>query len=454
MAFITRTGRASGCSVQSLLRRNFQPLFSPHQCQQQRSFTQRQLSKLSTNKLQIYKSTSTNPYINLSIEDHLLRNTPLHSTVLFLYKNRPCVVIGRNQNPWLELNLALCQKGITCPAKPQPQKIDIVRRRSGGGTVFHDEGNVNWTVISPKPGWKKDKHAEMVVRALKRLDISKGNPRVNERHDIVLDVDDDKSSYKISGSAYKVIQHRALHHGTCLLESPYLNSISEVLKSPAEPYIKANGVDSVRSPVCNVGIGTEEFIDAVVDEFKFLYDWDAENASYKLDENMLVHEDAALKVEKIKKGVEELMSDTWIYGQTPNFIFSTTPREKPRGEEVHPCPEDLRPRPPLPSHLPPKLRIFFQFRYGKCLKAGVFNAYHNMGFNSQMGTDTDSEIFKHKLYHIRTWEDIVVSAGALDESCGTPESRARDRHNIAMWLNHLLPPVVGTAVPSPPDVYE
>ncbi|KAM7203930.1 hypothetical protein V8F33_001901 [Rhypophila sp. PSN 637] len=453
MAFITRAGRPSG-SVQSLFRRNSQPLFSPHQSQQQRSFTKRQLYDISKNKLQIYKSTSTNPYVNLSIEHHLLQNSPPHATVLFLYKNRPCVVIGRNQNPWLELSLALCQKGITSPNSTQTQKIDIVRRRSGGGTVFHDEGNVNWTVISPKTGWKKDKHAEMVVRALKMLDI-KGKPRVNERHDIVLDVDD-KSTYKISGSAYKIIRNRALHHGTCLLESPYLNSISEVLKSPAEPYIKANGVDSVRSPVCNVGIGTEEFIDAVVDEFKFLYDWDAEYAGYKLDENdMLVHEDIALKVKDIKNGVEELMSDTWIYGQTPNFVFSTAPVIKEQGTaEVHPAPEDPRPRPPLPSHLPPKLRIFFQFRYGKCITAGFFNAYHNMGFNSQTGTDTTSQIFKHRLYHIRTWEDIIVPAGVLDEGCGTPESRARDRHNIAMWLNHLLPPVVGTAVPSPPDVYE
>ena len=101
----------------------------------------------------------------------------------------------------------------------------------------------------------------MVVRALHDLNI-RGTPRVNERHDIVLDVD--STAYKISGSPYKLTRQRSLHHGTCLLSSPNLKNISDILKSPAEPYIKARGVDSVRSKVRNVEIGNDEFIGAVV----------------------------------------------------------------------------------------------------------------------------------------------------------------------------------------------
>lgn len=303
MAFINpRAGQ--GSSIYSVLKRKFQlprasqQQFAPHQ---RRSFSNQQLEDIQTKKLQIYQSTSSDPYINLSIEHHLLQHSHPDSTVLFLYTNRPCVVIGRNQNPWLEVNLNLLRKGITPPGKDDHgalrQKVDLVRRRSGGGTVFHDEGNVNWSVICPPPNFDRDKHAEMVVRALHNLDI-RGTPRVNERHDIVLDVDN--TTYKISGSAYKLTRQRSLHHGTCLLSSPNLKNISDILKSPAEPYIKARGVESVRSKVRNVEIGNDEFISAVVDEFQNMY-------GDVSDGDMLVHEASSREVPKIEKGIAELM---------------------------------------------------------------------------------------------------------------------------------------------------
>jgi len=91
-----------------------------------------------TLKARVFISQTTNPYLNLSIEHYLLQKTPADSTVLFLYANSPCVVIGRNQNPWIEVNLGVLRN----------EKLDVklVRRRSGGGTVFHDEVNVNYSV--------------------------------------------------------------------------------------------------------------------------------------------------------------------------------------------------------------------------------------------------------------------------------------------------------------------
>ena len=229
-----------------------------------------------TSKYQIYSSQSDDPYLNLSIEHFLLRKTPAHSTVLFFYVNRPCVVIGRNQNPWLEADLKLlahrpASTKLRASMSATEGHIDLVRRRSGGGTVFHDGGNVNYSVICPTEDFTRDKHVEIVAEALRRV---APHARVNERHDIVLDqggrdlsdpepdssnmhetayqIHGEEPALKVSGSAYKLTRTRSLHHGTCLLNSPNLKNISRYLRSPARPFMKARGVDSVRSPVGNV----------------------------------------------------------------------------------------------------------------------------------------------------------------------------------------------------------
>ena len=255
-----------------------------------------------TSKFQIYISRSRDPYTNLSIEHFLLQKSPADSTILFLYVNRPCVVIGRNQNPWLEADLRLLRNS---PAqqtqenmmqKENSLEIMLVRRRSGGGTVFHDEGNVNYSVICPTADFTRDKHVGMVVQA-----IRKANPRarVNERHDIVIDQGDvlaegewphpsdmHRTAYssrgvplKVSGSAYKLTRQRSLHHGTCLLASQNLDSISQYLRSPARPFMTARGVESVRSPIANIfsasGCPVENVVSAfqleVVEAFSKMY---------------------------------------------------------------------------------------------------------------------------------------------------------------------------------------
>lgn len=189
--------------------------------------------------------------------------------------------------------------------------------------MFHDEGNVNFSVICPPEAFDRDKHAEMVVRALGRLGKQ---ARVNERHDIV--VDRPQGTFKISGSAYKLTRLRSLHHGTCLLRSPNLKLISPLLRSPAEPFLKARGVDSVRSPVANVDVGVEEFKDAVVHEFRGMY------GSEDVREDV---GDEVSEVKEIGKGMDELRTRDWVFGQTPKFVFSTQKSE-----------EDDRERPALP----------------------------------------------------------------------------------------------------------
>ncbi|SPO03533.1 related to lipoyltransferase [Cephalotrichum gorgonifer] len=288
-----------------------------------------------SNKIQFYLSRSNDPYLNLSIEHHLLQNTPADSTVLFVYTNRPCIVIGRNQNPWVEVNLPLVESlrshGGRELSLDEPLEVDLVRRRSGGGAVFHDGGNVNYCVICPPAVFDRDRHAEMVVRALRGLGVS--GARVNARHDIVVDSAADGQegeplqTFKVSGSAFKLTRLRSLHHGTCLLSSPNLGGISEFLRSPGEPFIKARGVESVRSRVRNVGVGNAEFEEGVRAEFGNMY------GGFDVD---CVVGDEAGEISKIKEGMMELKSRDWIYGQTPRFTFSTTPTA-----------EDPRPRPAI-----------------------------------------------------------------------------------------------------------
>ncbi|KAH6875118.1 hypothetical protein BKA58DRAFT_311190 [Alternaria rosae] len=296
------------------------------------------------NKLQSYISRSSDPYLNLSIEDHILRKSPADSTVLFLYVNRPCVVIGRNQNPWTEVNLDILNaaRGAHDAKDTEPPGIgtvDLVRRRSGGGTVFHDEGNLNWSITCPRGDFTRDLHAEMVVRALRKLGIERA--RVNERHDIVLDQgherhtadlgDTHRTPYttdeggprplKVSGSAYKLTRQRALHHATTLLSSPNLHIIPHYLRSPAKSVIQAQGVESVSSPVSNIGLDVSTFQERLQEEFASMY---AELGAPSIVQTV---GEEHLNIPDIHKGYDELQTDEWMWSQTPAFSLVLDPKD-------------------------------------------------------------------------------------------------------------------------------
>ncbi|KAM3420834.1 hypothetical protein BST61_g4075 [Cercospora zeina] len=291
--------------------------------------------------IQVYISKSRDPYLNLSIEHHLLQKSSPESAILFLHVNRPSIIIGRNQNPWVEVNLALLGAARNHQETEPPGlgAVDLVRRRSGGGTVFHDQGNVNWTVICPSADFTRDKHAKMVVRALRSCGVERA--RVNARHDIVLDQgtrgadtdpDDTHSTpyeaidletprpLKVSGSAYKLTRKRALHHGTCLLNTPNLNVIPEYLHSPAKPYISARGVESVSSPVGNILLSNEDFVSAVQKHFAKQYGGTLDTMDVGTE---------SLEDEAVRKGYDELRSLDWTYLQTPQWSIRTSDDDVP-----------------------------------------------------------------------------------------------------------------------------
>ncbi|KAL9480963.1 hypothetical protein ACSS6W_005749 [Trichoderma asperelloides] len=342
-----------------------------------------------SNKVQIYTSHSNDPFLNLSVEHRLLQITPPDSTVLTLYVNSPSIIFGRNQNPWLQVNLNRLAQIAQRPSRAgwADSPIQLVRRRSGGGAVFHDAGNVNFSVICPPERFDRDKHAEMVVRALTAL--GRPNTRVNQRHDIVMDVASDAApdmeTYKISGSAYKLTRLRSLHHGTCLLRSPNLGSISGLLRSPALGYIDARGVDSVRSPVRNIDVDNQEFKDAVVREFESMYG----DVHFRGE-----FDDSALEVNEIRKGYQELKSKSWIWGQTPKFTFST-----------HPTEEDSRPRPELPFDL--NMHLF--------AKHGVIEDMAIKHSDGAAISGLDASVFHGtSVWEITNWVESLRRAGLGD----------------------------------------
>lgn len=291
----------------------------------------------------ILESCSTDPYLNLAIEDYLLRKSHPSSRILLFYRNRPCVVIGRNQNPWLECNISLLERGLrkdelqrsrgdalAVESVDETVPIDLVRRRSGGGTVFHDLGNLNYSVIVPNDReFNRRKHAEMVVRGLQN--VSTYEVKVNERHDIVMRTSSEQDWVKMSGSAFKLTRGRALHHGTLLFSSPYLSRISELLKSHGCGHIQAKGVESVRSKVGNLKWTPniqewkaikDDIIRHVVSEFWKLYGKGSAPAGEDLVKISIASE-AREELSDIWSGAEELNTNEWRFGQTPRFDFDS-----------------------------------------------------------------------------------------------------------------------------------
>ncbi|KAK0190428.1 hypothetical protein F5146DRAFT_1102839 [Armillaria mellea] len=259
----------------------------------------------------IYVSQSTDPYFNLSVEDWLFRHKAPENPLLFIYRDKPCVVIGRNQNPWKEINLT---------ALRDMPSVPFVRRRSGGGTVYHDLGNTNYSIHLPRHSFDRSVTAQIILRAVRSLGV---NAHVNDRNDIYVEGKKIFAYFvlglkHISGSAYKIVKNRAYHHGTMLI-STQLETLGELLRSRKDSMV-TKGVASVPSPVCNlrqhnVNISHEQFCKAAISEFRRVYDVneDAQHISENTD---------LVDLDDVHKGVTELSSWEWGYGQTPEFTYT------------------------------------------------------------------------------------------------------------------------------------
>ncbi|MCF6776244.1 lipoate--protein ligase [Thiotrichales bacterium 19X7-9] len=196
----------------------------------------------------LYIQHQTNPFYNLAVEKYLYNHIACNDPILYLWRNNPCVVIGRAQNPWIECNLDFMKQN----------NIPMIRRHSGGGTVFHDLNNLNFSFLSPPNYYNKEMHLNIIINALKTLDIK---ATISARNDILLPVNN--KNYKISGSAYRESRKQSLHHGTLLIGGD-VDLLNQCIHSK-ENSIDAKGVKSVRSEVLTLRhIKPKLMIDSVV----------------------------------------------------------------------------------------------------------------------------------------------------------------------------------------------
>ena len=425
----------------------------------------------------IFRSSSTDPYLNLSLEHYLLQNAHPESRVLFLYVNRPCVVIGRNQNPWVECAL---QKLVKVPPSSEGKvgtvesigngdglgKVLLVRRRSGGGAVFHDEGNLNYSVIvpnHPKAEFRRRTHAKMVVKAVREVqrelmnaDVSlETNVRVNERNDIVMN-QPGRGVLKVSGSAFKLTKGRALHHGTLLFSSPNLEHIGDLLRSPARDFISARGVESVRSPVGNVfpmprdarhtSLLRLDLERAIADVFREMYGEEANVREVIVKERCGVMardsvEDIGSEVDEssvvgaeIMKGVREIMSPEWKFEQTPGFVVSNKQVE---GEK------DFSP-PTSAAGLPAGAGVFLRVKNGSVQEVKISRSTEEAATLEE--AQIRSRLQGKKLQEISDWKAIFDGLDAWTHP-GTG--------GLVDWLSEMLPPLAMLSVkasePGPKD---
>ena len=178
----------------------------------------------------IIYTRSTNPHYNLALEELLFETE--QGFCLYLWQNKNTVVIGRNQNAWKECRIDMLESEGGC----------LARRSSGGGAVFHDMGNLNFTFVAPNEGYDVTRQLGVIISAVQSLGI---DASFTGRNDIVA-----STGAKFSGNAFRKGKTASMHHGTLLVNVDMDKLSRYLMPSPAK--LAAKGIESVRSRVANL----------------------------------------------------------------------------------------------------------------------------------------------------------------------------------------------------------
>lgn len=240
----------------------------------------------------------TNPYFNIAAEEYFLKN--FNENIFMLWRNEPSIIIGKHQNAYSEINYEFVKE----------QKIPVIRRISGGGTVYHDLGNINFTFIQNisenENKIDKNRFTPKIVEILNIFGLN--NVEIKERNTLTI------NNLKISGNSEHIWKNRILHHGTILF-STNINILNEIINKDNTAYID-KGIDSVVSSVTNIEhlikpkLNINEFINLFLDYFSEL---NKPNFKY------IINQDDIIKISKL---VDEKYSKfEWNFGHFPKYIF-------------------------------------------------------------------------------------------------------------------------------------
>lgn len=249
-------------------------------------------------------NNSNDAEYNLAFEEYCFKNLPQDEDYLILWINGPSIIIGKNQNAREEINNKYVEEN----------KIQVVRRPTGGGAVYHDLGNLNYSIITTSQGERVidfKKYNVPILKALEKLGVE---AEFSGRNDLILD------GKKFSGIAQSVSRDRVLNHGAILFDVD-LDALTESLNVKEDKY-KSKGVKSVRSRVTNLKPHMDDSVD--MEKFKdTLLETIFEMEGQEPEEYVLSEEEL--------RGIDEIYSKRygtweWNYGHSPDYNFSNYKR--------------------------------------------------------------------------------------------------------------------------------
>lgn len=246
----------------------------------------------------IYSAPTGDGWLNLARDGYFLENNKKGDVILYFYVNKNAVIIGRNQNAWKECNIA----------NMDADGVQLVRRHSGGGAVFHDNGNLNFSFITDEKHYDLNRQMRVILNAVSKLGLK---AELSGRNDITVD------GKKFSGNAFSLAKGNRSHHGTILVNAD-LTKLSNYLCVSKEK-MRSKGIDSVRARVCNIcelssRLTVEAMRRLVIESFIEEYGAASE---YVFDGTALA---------EVEERRERLASWEWRFGKTPQFDFETDKR--------------------------------------------------------------------------------------------------------------------------------